>query len=565
MKLKRLIAAFCLVCLFTTGCSLFNTTEEVDDKYSYCCFDGCFNHVYKENMCAEHYLMVLDAENEAERLKLVEEGKLVLTPVPVVTATPGPTDTPTPTFTPTPSFTPTPTPTKTPTPTNTPTPTFTPTPVVSVTPVIFGTPTATPTPDPVKAYDDYIWITADTLNVRSAPDADAKAIGTLNKGNRVKRTGVDTASGWARIDYDGKVGYISGKYYTTVRPTPTPVPAEVTVNGAKYKISSDLTKAKAGEIVLYGKYEQDNDPDNGPERISWFVLDKQGDNLLLLSVYALESMAFNGDSVKGWYAWEDSDIRKWLNGEFYATAFTLEQQASVNKSFLINDYHIYVDKPMSDKGYSYDANPGIDTTDRVFLLSTEDVIKYFKFKTGSYSESGTIKWTGSSDARLKCFGTEYAFTHGLYLQSVADSSTQNRHIEWMDSGHTFAANIACNWWLRSVGKVTTDLRTQISTNLITDVNYAGALLLSGENAYSEFMGVRPAVWVNSKLASYNTVEKNEEAATKTEKKEETTEVQAKKEETQEQTKAPEQTEEKKETSEKDEKTSETENTEKSGN
>ncbi len=214
---------------------------------------------------------------------------------------------------------------------------------------------------------------------------------------------------------------------------------------------------------------------------------------------------------------------------------------------------------MSDKGYSYDANPGIDTTDKVFLLSAEDVIKYFKFKTGSYSESGTIKWTGSSDARLKCFGTEYAFTHGLYLQSVADSSTQNRHIEWMDSGHTFAANIACNWWLRSVGKVTTDLRTQISSNLITDVNYAGALLLSGENAYSDFMGVRPAVWVNSKLASYNTVEKNEEAATKTEKKEETVEDQVKKEETSQQPA------EKEETKEQPAKTAEAETSEKTGN
>ena len=82
-KRKKIAAALLIICLLTTGCGLFNSEEKKENAY--CCFEGCHNRVYREGMCPEHYLQVLEARNEEERLRLADEGKIPLT------ATPSPT------------------------------------------------------------------------------------------------------------------------------------------------------------------------------------------------------------------------------------------------------------------------------------------------------------------------------------------------------------------------------------------------------------------------------------------------------------------------------------------
>lgn len=53
------------------------------------------------------------------------------------------------------------------------------------------------------------------------------------------------------------------------------------------------TKAKVGDTVRFGSYEQDNDVSNGTEAIEWFVLDKQDGKFLLLSKKALGAKLYN--------------------------------------------------------------------------------------------------------------------------------------------------------------------------------------------------------------------------------------------------------------------------------
>ena len=50
---------------------------------------------------------------------------------------------------------------------------------------------------------------------------------------------------------------------------------------------------RIGDIVTFGRYEQDNNLDNGPEEIDWIVLDIQGDKALLLSKYGLDAKQYN--------------------------------------------------------------------------------------------------------------------------------------------------------------------------------------------------------------------------------------------------------------------------------
>lgn len=74
-----------------------------------------------------------------------------------------------------------------------------------------------------------------------------------------------------------------------------------------------------GETVPFGSYEQDNDGGNGSEPIEWVVLAHQDGRTLLLSRYGLDGMWYNADSVE--VTWEESSLRRWLNTDFYNTAF----------------------------------------------------------------------------------------------------------------------------------------------------------------------------------------------------------------------------------------------------
>ena len=83
----------------------------------------------------------------------------------------------------------------------------------------------------------------------------------------------------------------------------------------------------ARTILTFGKYEQDNNPDNGPEEIEWIVLEEQDGNLLLLSRYGLDAVPYNDGNTET--TWEDSTLRSWMNSDFLETAFTPEEQSAI--------------------------------------------------------------------------------------------------------------------------------------------------------------------------------------------------------------------------------------------
>ena len=105
--------------------------------------------------------------------------------------------------------------------------------------------------------------------------------------------------------------------------------------------ATETTQAKAqnpyaglqvGDMIEFGSYEQDNNEANGTEPIEWRVLDVSDGNPLLISVYGLDTKPYN-DSYR-WVTWKESTIRQWLNGEFFRTAFTREEQVLIKKESL---------------------------------------------------------------------------------------------------------------------------------------------------------------------------------------------------------------------------------------
>lgn len=133
-----------------------------------------------------------------------------------------------------------------------------------------------------------------------------------------------------------------------------------------------------GNTVFFGHYEQDNHIDNGVEPIEWMILDKQGDDILLLSKYVIDCKSYNDE--KGETNWQSCSIRAWLNGEFLSGAFTEDEANCIIKTTIPNGTD---EAPQKEKW-----NPATcgDTDDSVFLLSYQE---YWKYLRNQSSTKGT--------------------------------------------------------------------------------------------------------------------------------------------------------------------------------
>ena len=82
-----------------------------------------------------------------------------------------------------------------------------------------------------------------------------------------------------------------------------------------------------GDTVLFGRWEQDGDPSNGPEPIEWIVAEQQDGASVLISSCTLDVRPFHGKAAN--VTWETSSLRAWLNGEFFRKAFSESEKESM--------------------------------------------------------------------------------------------------------------------------------------------------------------------------------------------------------------------------------------------
>lgn len=137
-----------------------------------------------------------------------------------------------------------------------------------------------------------------------------------------------------------------------------------------------LSKAEAGDFVAFGSYEQDNNPDNGPEPITWKVLAREPDSLLLLSWYGLEYQPYSTEESG---AWDVSGIRAWLNGTFLNTAFSEKEK----KRLITAEYE-------PDRNPVFGTDPGQATQDTVRLLTVAEKERYLDEDAGRAYATETL-------------------------------------------------------------------------------------------------------------------------------------------------------------------------------
>lgn len=185
------------------------------------------------------------------------------------------------------------------------------------------------------------------------------------------------------------------------------------------------SNVQVGEYFKIGRY--------GGEEINWRVLAVENRKVLLISEKGLDAKSYHDD---GWgdITWENCTLRPWLNREFLNTAFSVEEKSSIAARN--------------------------DTGDKVFLLSIQEVEKYFK-----------------DDEDRKTYATKFAKENG------ADVHYQTK---------------GCTWWLRSSGDYNDN------DGLYAVVEHDGKFSEYGELPDVVWICVRPAVWITlESLGAYN--------------------------------------------------------------
>ncbi len=98
--------------------------------------------------------------------------------------------------------------------------------------------TAAGTLPEMESRDETVYVNAQNLNVRQAPQSDAAVVANLNTGEALKRTGYSEA--WSRVIYKEKECYVASQYLTTAKP-------EVTETSAA---NNSAAASQSGEVSL---------------------------------------------------------------------------------------------------------------------------------------------------------------------------------------------------------------------------------------------------------------------------------------------------------------------------
>ena len=213
----------------------------------------------------------------------------------------------------------------------------------------------------------------------------------------------------------------------------------------KYAIADSLKSAEVGQLVSFGRYEQDGKPETTNEEVLWLVIEKNGSELKLMSLYCLDIIPFmkNSDPVR----WENSYAREFLNGEFFNRAFSAAEQAMIKTVAVKN-----TPNPV------YGTGGGADTLDKVYIFSLDEAMEYYNLPA------------------------EENFYDGVYAQATIHTIMNGAWLEIPGSNN-------CWWWLRSTGG---------NDQNATEIGSRGYLSFNGNTGETELRAIRPIIHIEVK-------------------------------------------------------------------
>ena len=267
----------------------------------------------------------------------------------------------------------------------------------------------------------------------------------------------------------------------------------VTDGDLQYADTNSYSSVKAGEIIKFGGYD-------------WRVLEVQNGKALIITEYVINVMAFDDygdhddDPNNGVYVyaeWENSSIRHWLNSEFIGS-FNNTDKMRILDTLVINDDSLLFQYPL------FRLERGINTTDKAFLLSIDEVVEYF-------GDSGALRnmQSGYETGAFMDIDDEYNETRSAYIDKMQDSfptiaenifynntvySDQYTFDEFLMELSKRIEEWPIAWWLRTSSFNGYSHPTFISGWLGINVSIGGIIQVSGLHCEA-LIGVRPAMWI----------------------------------------------------------------------
>ena len=187
---------------------------------------------------------------------------------------------------------------------------------------------------------------------------------------------------------------------------------------------------KIGDVIRFGGYD-------------WRVKEIQNGQALLLSESVLIKRQYHSDR-KDDVTWENSDIRAWLNGEFYNDTFSAQEKTQIALTTVENKNNQW-----------HGTSGGNNTSDKLFLFSMDELVKYF-------GDSGQLE---NKPRSANYINDEY--------NAARVSYDLNGKVSWL--------------WIRSPGNSN---KRAATTNLDGDIDPRGDIV-DNRNG-----GIRPAMWIN---------------------------------------------------------------------
>ena len=222
-------------------------------------------------------------------------------------------------------------------------------------------------------------------------------------------------------------------------------------------------------LIEFGNYPQDGISDMAKEPIKWVILEKVNGMALLMSLkvldakqmYNMTKQQYEATDVSDETVWtyENSDLRKWLNNEFYNKAFS-----SSEKKYIVQ----------------YDT-----ISDKVLLPTVSEIQTYFRFNKQDF------RW----QPIYRGLSVDYLSYGNPWGTTVSTNYANNQSSQLVKNFTGFLESYSVSrYWTRTSAGVKQNKKGKKS------VNYKAFNLYSTKEfdsvSFVNPYGVRPCIWIS---------------------------------------------------------------------
>ncbi len=187
-------------------------------------------------------------------------------------------------------------------------------------------------------------------------------------------------------------------------------------DGEEYaKVVADTYSSNGYTFSTGAKIEEGNEYYFKVEPIKWKILSESGNELYLLCEMVIDSKRYDETSNN----YKESEIRAWLNNEFYNKAFNSLQHELILLTTVDND--------VESTGFTQNANVCENTQDKVFLISRKEALSFTSRKKVA------TDYARANKTYIETMNPQYKGCASWWLRSPSIDDVTYVYTVWSDS------------------------------------------------------------------------------------------------------------------------------------